>query len=322
MTSIAVLGTGQLGSRHLQSLASLDASVTLTAYDPSKKSLENARNLYNETITSSSPVCRFIQSMEDLPGSIDLVIVACNSRERFEVLRSLLNHSVVRYLILEKVLFPKLEQYDAAAELIGRSGTICWVNCNKRSNNNFFPQLKSRISGSLFSMHVSGCAWGLACNTIHFLDLFAYLSGCNDINLDIALLQEGFSSARRKSYVEFFGTLRGNSKTGNSISLTCFDSPPSPIFIEIFSPNLHCSMDFSSMMTVGLRESENDWQIRSEQHRQLYQSEHTRIIAKEILHSGTCSLPTFDVSARMHRTMIESFLSHMGFESDAECPIT
>ena len=56
-----------------------------------------------------------------------------------------------------------------------------------------------------------------------------------------------------------------------------------------------------------------------------YQSQVTQNLVKEIIETGECELPTYEISAKLHRPMLEGFLQHLNSfskESVEECPIT
>lgn len=86
MKTIALIGAGQLGSRHLQALANIDIPVILQVVDPSMDSLNVARERYlevpnNDNINSID----FLTDIDALNANLDLCIIATNADVRFKV---------------------------------------------------------------------------------------------------------------------------------------------------------------------------------------------------------------------------------------------
>ena len=108
MYNIAIIGSGQLGSRHLQGLAKIDMEINIEVADLNVQSLELARKRYEEIPANPSvKSISFFQSIEDLNDSLDLVIVATNADIRYELVVQLLRAKKVKNIILEKVVFQR-----------------------------------------------------------------------------------------------------------------------------------------------------------------------------------------------------------------------
>jgi predicted dehydrogenase len=111
--SIAIIGAGQLGSRHLQGLTKASIPMTITVFDTSMDALRIAEQRYNEV--PSNPLINnisFTTHFEEIPGHIDLAIISTSSGPRFQVTSNLLENRIVTNILFEKFLFPKLSEYD------------------------------------------------------------------------------------------------------------------------------------------------------------------------------------------------------------------
>src|SRR5947209_4742456 len=139
MTTVALIGAGQIGSRHLQALARLEADITVI--DPSSASLDRARELAGKSDI------RYATQLDQLGPAIDVAIVACSARERRSVVESLLAGRKVGALVLEKVLFQKIEDYEAVGALLKERGVRAWVNCPRRLWP-FYQALRERTRGN------------------------------------------------------------------------------------------------------------------------------------------------------------------------------
>lgn len=319
MYEIVVVGAGQLGSRHLQGLASLHKTARLHMVDPSHPAIEKAkarvREIAGERIAAD---IKEHSGAATLPRQIDLAIIATTADCRLSAMTDLLGHARVKYLVLEKVLFQKFAQYEQASDLIGQHNSVAWVNCPRR----VYPVYQT-IKGwfaleTLVHVEIFGGGWGLGCNGIHFVDLFSFLTDRQPTCFDISGLKPGFVPARRLGYVEYSGTLRAHA--GDQLLV------------------LTANQDSSLRHLVTLRSEQQNvvideiggtawrWQgqdkFESLNFRLPYQSEITASLVTGILEHGRCHLPSYEESAALHLAFLEALATH-GVEGRAEaCLVT
>ena len=166
MKKVAIIGAGQLGSRHLQGLKSAKNELAIYVMDQSNDSLKLAEERYNQVNDNGfAKDVHFVTSMEMLPKDLEVVIIATGSIPRAMLTKALLEHSDVKYLILEKILFPRLDEYEEIQEVIIKKNVKAWVNCPRRLFA-YYQKLHGMID-SPFEMTVDGSNWGLCCNSIH-----------------------------------------------------------------------------------------------------------------------------------------------------------
>lgn len=219
---VAIIGAGQLGSRHLQAMTLTDTLLSLEIVDPVQESLSMAEKRYKEMPANSLiKDITFHKNIDDLYEMLDVVIIATTSKSRRLVIEQLLARKKVKYLILEKVLFPALNDYDEIQKLLLKHKVKAWVNCGRRMMS-FYRNLKTIFqSENNLVMTVFGANWGLGCNSIHFLDLYAFLSNQNQFETDIETLDDHWIDSKRSGYIEFTGSLRIKSLKG-SLLLTSY----------------------------------------------------------------------------------------------------
>src|SRR4051812_17510148 len=100
---LAVIGCGTVGSRHVQALGRIDRPAVVHLVDPSAAARERAVGLCRQEMASGSMVSLVEHALiDDLPGEIDIVIVATVASLRRTVLESLIAKARVRYAVLEK----------------------------------------------------------------------------------------------------------------------------------------------------------------------------------------------------------------------------
>jgi predicted dehydrogenase len=323
MTHILLVGAGQLGSRHLQALAQLNPDVDITVLDPSTESLGIAKERYEAVSTETSPKAQFLSSSLEVSQTFDVCIIATNASIRLAVIQQLLQQVTIKNFVLEKILFQSVDQLNEAKALIESYSVNTWVNCPRR----MFPlyrELKKRLLGRTnIELTVNGNDWGLACNAIHFIDLWSYLTGESKHKLTLNDLQPQIFDSKRPGYKEVFGTLRGKS-VSSSFSLTC--NPPDaaeiPLTVHIESDGLSIAIDESKKICTLKDASGHEETMHFDI---LYQSQLSNTIIESIVTTGSCELTPFEESRAFHapflNEMLEFFNQH-GDSNFTECPIT
>jgi hypothetical protein len=319
MNRIAIVGAGAIGVRHLQGLAALSRPLDVHVVDPSEKSWARAAALLLEAGGLKVGKVRYHADPSDIP-IVDLAIVATNARERAGIVSDLVQRGV-RCFILEKVLFPRLAEYDHIESLFAQNKVSAWVNCVRRA----YPRanlLLDLIGGRPFTYSVDGQGWGLACNVIHHLDEVAMLSGASDIHLENEGLAPQTISAKRPGYIEFLGNLGGTVGKNSRFSATCLSGAPADRIVTIACNALQLRISQTGQ-TLSIK---NDMGERIESFPIPLQSEATADHVTHILDGRAPALPNYSTAAKLHRVMIGTFLDHLrqttGNPDLDECPIT
>lgn len=325
MFNILLVGAGQLGSRHLQALALADfADISIQVVDPFTASLERARERWEQV--ERSPSVRSIEFLTDIAqvkGSIDFCVVATNADCRLQLLEDMLARLTIRNLLLEKVLFQSEAQLSAAGQLFEGTGCKVWVNCPRR----MFPGyevLRDRLRGQrVFDLRVVGGQWGLACNAIHFIDIWAFLSGATSYATDVSGLDLVVIESKRPGYKEITGTLAGCWQDSR-FSLTCHaDAVQEPMRIEIETEDYRVTLNEGAGLCELLDKASGA--VEPLPFTVLYQSQLTHRVAESIHRGGPCQLTTFDESAALHAPFLRSLLAFFNEHDGGSytlCPIT
>ncbi len=322
---ITIIGAGQIGSRHLQALCHLESPARIDLVDPSDESLQTARNRYDDMASSSKQDIELHShnNLDVLPDSLDLVIIATNSLVREKVLRDVIQKYLVKNLILEKVLFQKIDQYMKVESLLNESSIPTWVSCWMRTTN-LYKKIKSLLNHEeKIQMKIEGPQWGMGCNSIHFLDLFSYLTMTEDFKFTKNELENKILESKRAGFKEFSGRLAGQSSHGHTLELVCYETDKEATTVKILngSQSFHIS---GLLGNVVLKTSIKN-EIFTEEASLPYQSQLTHVWANHILEKGSCDLPTYAESMPLHLELIRVFTNHLekvtGKEISA-CPIT
>lgn len=300
MYNAAIIGAGQLGSRHLQALKTASLPFHIWVMDNSEESLNIAKQRYDQVTAIGDKEIELVQDISQLPEELDFVVVATGSKPRATIVKGLLRHSHVKNMILEKVLFPRLEDYDEIGKLINEKGVKCWVNCARRMFG-VYHQVKDMLSCGPIDMKYEGKEWGLCCNSIHLIDLFLMFTGEDEYTLDTTELIPVIEDSKRKGYIEFFGTLKIQTPKGSMLTLTCSkETVEKNLCVCIQDGEKHIEIDeANSLLSMNGKQSA---------FRLPYQSETTGIYADMIMKMGYISLSTFEMSVKYHKEFISKML--------------
>jgi len=302
-----IIGAGQLGSRHMQGLLKLKDPINVFIVDPSLSSLEIAASRAKEIDHQHD--LHFSTEWNELPNSFDLVIVATNSNVRAEIIIKLLNNYIIKYLILEKVLFQNIESYKIISDLLFKNSVKVWVNHPRRMSKEY-QSLKSLLQqGSNKNFQVTGVDWGLGCNGLHFIDLFVYLTESRVKNIDAEWVDSEIKESKRNGFIEFTGSIKGiledNSSfvitshkgDANACTITIFDKIKRFVVFESITPRI---IEFS----IGKEIKETSLPLSLN-----FQSSLTQNLAEELLKYGTCDLPTYEEARHSHEQFISALLN-------------
>lgn len=325
-THIAVIGTGNIGCRHLQSLAGMDRPVRLYAVDTDPASLAKARAALAAVPCAPGVTIEYSTDMDDLPAGLDIAIIATSSLVRLQAAQSLLARCAVRDLILEKFLFPREADYLAAEALFAEKGVSAWVNCTRRTYSGYqrIREEAAEDGGSLAASMIGG-EFGLACNGIHFVDTMAFLTADREeFTCDASMLCRELRPCKRPGYVEFAGSLNVRGSLGTVLTLTAMPQNSAPGLFCITTPRRRYIIDEARQKALYAAE-ESGWNWEEWEFPMIYPSQLTALVMTSLLDTGSCALPAYKEAARVHLPVLRAFLQHYSSltgKEESTCPIT
>lgn len=317
MKKISIIGAGQLGSRHLQGLMTAQTEMEVWVVDQSGESLKIAKERCDQVSQTTLKVVHYNQSVEDLPPKLDLVIVATGSKPRASIVKALLDHSSVKYLILEKFLFTRLNDFDEVGLLLTEKGVKCWVNCPRRMWP-VYEEIKKVINPNEPVMMIhNGKNWGLCCNTVHRIDLWMFLAGDCTFDVDLTGVEPHVVESKRSGYIELLGTERFVSGNGDRMELGSF--------LDYDGPQGRIIKNAGNEIIV--EEENNVWFFNGIEHtaKTPFQSGLTGILVDEILRTGDCRLSQYSLSVQYHKPFLKAvmdFVNKIQGTMNDSCPIT
>lgn len=311
---IYIIGAGQLGSRHLQALKAISTKLEIHVFDPSSDSLAIAKDRY-ESINNSNCVHSVeYHSTLEFSDQIDIAIIATNSNVRKDVVLKLLNKTKISFLILEKLLFQKKEDYFEIEKAILINECMAWVNCSMRSMP-FYYNLKNEITSKKVIYSVTGSNFGLVTNLIHYIDHIVFLTGCSNFSVQTDFLEKTIISSKRKGFLELNGVAIVNFENASLGIFSSYNSGTSPAVVQIETVDFRC-ISKETLGKVWLSKAANHWQWEEVNFPIPFQSQMTTTIVEELLTIGTCKLVSYSESMHSHLQLLEPLLKFVNENID------
>ncbi|MGQ7818397.1 Gfo/Idh/MocA family oxidoreductase [Metapseudomonas furukawaii] len=323
MKNVLLVGAGNLGRRHLQGLKGGQQSTRLIVVEPYPEARTLAEQMYEATkVEVDSKPISFCTDLAEVADKVDVAVLATPANGRLQLLGETLAKGATD-IVLEKVAFNSVADIDAASDLMARYGARGWVNCPRRLNP-VYTALKDELADKKINeFKVVGDNFGMACNAIHFLDLFAFLSGIDQYQIDLGGV-ESIEPSKRGGYIEFYGKAEGTFDQGPEFQIKCGKSEAGVTF------KIAISLDDREYLIdeIGgsIETRYKSGEIESRGFRQPYQSELTGALIDTIIQERQCGLTTFDESMALHRPFISAahalYISAFPDNQEKMVPIT
>ena len=167
MKKVLLVGCGNIGSRHLQSLIQLEDSTYITIVEPNENSKNNAKSILSDSSYSNENL-KWISNISKLTESYDLTIIATQSTNRSQLISQLLINGNKKFLI-EKMVCQSVSEYKKILDDFKKFQAKGWVNTNFRYFS-FYQKLAKYFATNIPQKFVicGGEEKGLGSNAIHF----------------------------------------------------------------------------------------------------------------------------------------------------------
>lgn len=314
---IVLVGCGNIGRRHLQALVALPRPLDIMIVEPNRNEWSKAERAYAD-ISNSIHALTFQESLSSPVIDAHLAIIATGAdvrRHLFDELEA--RHDVSAYLF-EKVLFQTVRDLVEVGDRLARSGKKAWVNCGRRG----FPgyqDLRVKLHGrSVIDMHVTGGAWGLCSNVIHFLDLYTFVTGHEIVSGVGDFLNPGHIPSKRPGFIELTGHLLFRAGTGGIVDISCHNAGAVPITVEFCAPDERVIVDETGRDSLRLLPGGKREIVPFKSHLVSEMS----FLYQDILETGQCVLPDYALSARQHQLFLDIVRGHLKLDEDDKCPIS
>ncbi|MFX1372314.1 MAG: Gfo/Idh/MocA family oxidoreductase [Promethearchaeota archaeon] len=308
MRKIAIIGVGNIGSRHLQALKAVKNPLNINVIDPNPDSLDIAKNRYNtfQNIGNEHQIS-YSNNISDISKEIEIAIIATSSLVRRDVIEKLLHHTKVKFMILEKVLFQKEEDYYFIQDLLSSSNCLCWINCTRRIIPVYQYTIKNWFEKKKIYYSLSGSNFDLITNIIHHIDYMAYILESTEFNVDTSYLNPALIPSKRANFLELEGILQIHFENGSHGIFSCNSSGDLPEILIIDSDTNRCVINQKNPFSFKWdNETETKWKsIDAKLH---YTSELTTQIVENLLNNEQCNLTSYEESMEIHLNLLKPLL--------------
>lgn len=233
--NMLLIGAGRMGIRHLRGLK--DMNGLLCVVDPREEAARDVSLASNEANLKAD--VRFFTSLEQVPFdaiTFDGAILAQTAQGRLESLQRLAEKGIKR-LLVEKPIEQSRERFRAILDVCNKCRIE--VRCNHyRRSLGFFQSMNRK--GRIERIVVTGGAFGLGCNGIHWIDFALYLSGSRTGRLVHGHIEElAIKSGRGPEFRDYGGSGIFTFDSGTELFLSSAAISPVPISsicLSVFLP--------------------------------------------------------------------------------------
>lgn len=324
MLNIVVIGAGQLGSRHLQGIKKAAIDLNVYALDPDINSQNNALKRWDEIESNGEKKISICSDLSSLPLYIDLAIIATNANVRSTVTQKLLSSRSVKYIVFEKFLFQSIDEYRIMNDLLNEKKVLAWVNCPRRMFLGY-QTLKTLLKDSTnFHYIYINTMWGLACNSIHFIDHCVFLFDVKNFKIDYTMLDDTLIESKRPGFIDFTGELGVNLDKGRGRVTLIAKSNQIASRLVIYTDKYFVEIDEISGF-IRITENKNNGISREFPLQIKFQSDLSNRIIEDLFLSKKCELTPFVESSNLHIPLLKVFLRKYNKINKIDskiCPIT
>lgn len=313
---VVVIGCGQLGSRHAESLAKHPKVTDIVLVDPSNSSLGLAMERIRETGYSGKVVT--LDTPDLVSGDFRLAVVSTSAGDRLSALISFLQNSRADHFLLEKLLATNLESLDEISKAAQRTQGQFWVNCPMP----FFPHYES-IEKDISQLNLKGPTrysvrggnFGLVTNFIHYLDHFYSLTGSQILKVFVDSKAQVIPS-KRNGYSELLGKVSASTENGDELDVEFLEGQTSEVLEIVIQKGDFCwtvdelnltvtrySLDGASVHGSVLTPRQSDLT-------------HLSLTSLDLGHKPDWA--TLEESAELHRMLLEGLNNHLGLDSQVQ----
>lgn len=235
MNKIILVGTGNIGKRHLQAIIGSNQVSKIYCYDLYEDALDSVPEFCQSNKIPQEIIC-IEKSFENLLLEIDdysIVIVATTARGRMEILNPIIKCKP-KAIVVEKPVVQYKYQYKDLEELAAQYSVNIYVNFIAHAQK-FYNQIYNELEGTTeLSFYTSMPKWGLSTVGIHQIELFLWLSRSRTCEMSYSTSSLVYEQ-KRKGFEDIAGTILLNNQKGHLAVIRSLMSDISPSSIQICS---------------------------------------------------------------------------------------
>ena len=311
MYKIVIVGFGSIGYRYFEAINRIRLpNIKIYLVDKKIKFLLRHYNLQKKIKNISN-------NLKSIPKKMDLCIVSTTCQNRHILLKKIICKSNFKNLILEKPLTQSPSELLKLNNILKNIENV-WVNTDRRCLN-IYKFIESKINQKKkILMTVDGNSWGICCNSLHFVDLFNFLS------------KQYLSKIEEKSPLYWYPTKRNGFQ----------DLDNGKLKLKFGSHQMYLSSKKNSLpknlkiiiknekKIFYIKEKEDIFELKYKNKIFSFKNELLSVkmtsIIKKILQKNKSNLPNYFVSTKLYYPLIEFFLRKWQnfFPESTKVPIT
>ncbi len=312
---ILLIGCGNIGFRHLQGLLKINLDLDIYIIEKSKvKILEQSKKIQNMSLNNKKITFSNNFLLKNI--KFDLVICATTSFKRYKLLKKLILKFKFSKIIIEKLAFQNILDFNKSLKLFKKNKVNCWVNCPRREQEIYKKIYNENKKNKILSIEVSGNKWNLASNSIHFFDLF-YFFNKSLINLNQIEENLKIIPSKHHKFLELTGKFKISNE--NYFILLNDQKKGRDIIVKIKTLNkIYYINESKQFVKIQYKNKNIKKKIKI-----LLQNELTKILAKKILYKKKINLSTLSETYLSHKLLFSAFKKYFYKKREVfNCPIT
>ena len=324
---VLIVGCGQLGSRHLQAVASLAQVKEVEVVAPRLSALKLGQDRLNEMSDCQSSISfRWLTKLNEASKEADLCVLATQADCRLDLFQEIIKLINCKKFIFEKLVAQSMKEYEELLSIASGRNLSIWINCKARAHDSH-KRVKSNLDlKDPIIFTVSGGNHGLANNGVHAADLFVFFDGAKKIEWDGGHIDPILHPSKRGNRIfDLSGTMVGHTEKGSHFAITFSGDHVGPTQFVVMSKRYRAVIDD---VTKWFYEStaESGWKWKKVPFdSDLMVSNMSRTFVRNILSYGGCELPTLQECYPAHQFILENLQPHFDKilgEQINRCPVT
>lgn len=308
---ILIIGLGNIGSRHFESILEIKNKTKIILCELDDKKLNRLKKNLKK-INKNNHEILFKNKLIDFETKVDVAILATSTFKKKDIIKRLIQTNAVDNLIIEKVAFDNIKDYLEILNITNENKIKTFVNFPRREMECYKIFKKLIKNKSNLNMHVHGSNWGLSSNSLHFMDLFNYITD-EKLKLINSDFDKKVFKSKRKGYMEFQGKLIF--KTNNNNHLLIEDNKSISkqnlvyIYISIGSTQFHIYEN--KKLLIKISNNTTNTNIEKSVFNFKNQSELTKTFILKLFKNKNLNLPNLKESLHNHNILIDCLNKHL-----------
>lgn len=232
MNRIIIIGTGNIGKRHLQAISNLHAEHEVLCYDIFLQSLDSIAPFCekNNILIKKLACTADFSNVLDHVDSTTVIIVATTAKGRKDILEKIIKRKPLA-IIAEKPVCQTIDEYESLLELNKEHAVPIYVNFSRHVCPDYQAIYNKMIGKEQIYFSANFSNIGFGCNGIHLLELATWLLSANDYEIITSKVTSIYKS-KRKGFHDFSGKLTLKINGVHSCTITIMDGKTVD-FIEV-----------------------------------------------------------------------------------------